>query len=77
MPLAELEEVQLETFSAIRSAGIVADSDINVKENRIELYVTDRSQFDSPPPDGSLDISLVNIIVVDVCLLWISTAALL
>lgn len=66
VPLAELEEVQLETFSAIRSAGIVADSDINVKENRIELYVTDRSQFDSPPPDGSLDISsLVNIIVVE------------
>ena len=64
--LAKLEEVQAETLSSIRRGGILADSGINVRENRVELYVTDRRQLDNPLPNGWLELSpRVNVIVVE------------
>ncbi len=55
--LAELKEVQVETLSSITDAGIAADFGINVKENRIEVYVTDQGQIDVPVSDGKLVLS--------------------
>ena len=44
--LAELQKAQKRAGDLVRDLGIRADSGIDVKQNRVELYVTDRAQLE-------------------------------
>ena len=54
MSLVELQNVQEEVSSSIGNLGIPVDSEINVYENRVKVYVVDRVQFDSAVAEGRL-----------------------
>lgn len=43
----QLQATHLDLIQTIEMLGIQAESGINVQENRIEVYVTDRTQFES------------------------------
>jgi hypothetical protein len=45
--LAELETAQQRVIALMESLDLAVSSAINVQENQVELYVTDRSQFDT------------------------------
>ncbi len=45
--LAELEAAQQRVIALMESLGFAMSSGINIQENRVELYVTDRPQFDA------------------------------
>ena len=64
--LAELGNIQEEVSSSAESMGIPVDSDINVYENRVKVYVVDRVQFDSAVLEGKLALpGCVDVITVD------------
>ena len=44
--LKELEAAQVATQLEIRDLGIATNSGINMVDNRVELYVIERSRFD-------------------------------
>jgi hypothetical protein len=44
--LANLEEIQKEVTAAVRGLGIAVESQVNVFENQVELFLVDRRQFD-------------------------------
>lgn len=46
-PLAELERQQHESRGHAKRAGVDHDSDVNVRENRVELYVVDPRRLDA------------------------------
>ena len=46
MSLANLEENQKEVTAAVRGLGIAVESQVNVFENQVELFLVDRRQFD-------------------------------
>lgn len=52
--LAELEAAQAEAGRIVRDLGIRADSGINVQENRVELYVTERARLDAALREAGL-----------------------
>jgi hypothetical protein len=54
--LKELEAAQAETQLIIRNLDIPTNSGINVFENRVELYVVDRSRFDVAMQDVKLQL---------------------
>jgi hypothetical protein len=52
--LVDLQSAQSNVLSSVRSLGILADSEIDVRENRVKVYVTDRSKIDNALRDGKL-----------------------
>ncbi len=51
---AELTQAQSRLIADISNAGIQADTDINVRENRIKVYVVDRNKLDAARVTGKL-----------------------
>lgn len=47
IPLVELEAIQAEALLKVRDLDVPVESGINVFENRVELYVIERVQFDT------------------------------
>jgi len=63
--LVDLENAQEGVVSSLKSLDIPADSEIDVRENRVKVYVTDRSQIDNALRDGELSLpDTVDIITV-------------
>jgi len=54
--LAELEAAQAAAGLAIRELGIPVNSGINVFENRVELYVTERARFDAALREANIQL---------------------
>lgn len=52
--LATLQKEQIQAMTAIRRAGIPADLEINVRENRVELKVAERNNFDMAVSRGDV-----------------------
>ena len=52
--LEELKAEQAEAGCVLEALDIPADSAINVQENRVELYVTDRARFDAALREAGL-----------------------
>ena len=64
--LVELGDIQEEVSSSAESMGIPVDSDINVYENRVKVYVVDRVQFDNAVSEGKLILpGCVDVITVE------------
>lgn len=64
--LRELEIIQAEASSAIENSGIPVESEIDVYNNRVKVFVVDRPQLDSALRDGRLNLSeKVDIISVE------------
>ena len=64
--LAELVCIQADATSTIENLGIPVESEVNVYENRVKVYVVDRTQLDSMLKDEQLRLSKkVDVITVD------------
>lgn len=64
--LIDLQSTQSSVLSALRSSGILADTEIDVQENRIKVYTADRIRFDNALRDGRLTLpDNVDIITVE------------
>ncbi len=53
-PLIDLQNVQAEVSSSLKNLGIPVDSESNVYENRVKVYVVDRVQLDDALQNGRL-----------------------
>jgi hypothetical protein len=66
LSLVELQNTQNEVSSSLEDLGILVASDINVYENRVKIYVVDRSQIDEAVLEGKLILpDCVDIITAD------------
>lgn len=66
MTLTELETTQNAAWSIVRDLGVPMDYDINIAENRVELYVTDPAQLNNVLRKANIHLpSNVQIIKVD------------
>lgn len=64
--LAELKTAQAAAELAIRELGIPVNSGINVFENRVELYVTERARFDAALREANIQLpDCVKVVTVD------------
>lgn len=66
MSLVELENVQNAASISLRDLGIIHDSEIDVYENQVKVYVADRVQFDGAILDSALILpDCVDVITVE------------
>jgi hypothetical protein len=66
MSLVELQAVQCAFTDSLIDLGIPTDSEVNVYENRVKVYVADLSQFDLAVSEGGLVIpDCVDVITVE------------
>ncbi len=54
--LAELQAAQAETNVVLEELGISVSSSINIQENRVELYVTDLSMFETALQEAGINL---------------------
>lgn len=64
--LATLEEIQKEVTANVRKLGIEVESQVNVFENRVELFVTDWARLDEAAQRGEVQLpASVEVIIVE------------
>lgn len=64
--LVDLELAQRQVISILRNLGVPADSEVDVRENSVKVYVAERSQIDTAIQEGKLSLpDSVEIITVN------------
>ncbi len=64
--LSALRQAQTEAMTAVRGLDLAVESEINVFENRVQLYVADRAGLDAALQRGAISLSpLVAVITVE------------
>jgi len=66
LSLIDLQEAQEEITSSLRSLGIFTDSEVDVKGNCVNVYVSERASIDDAVRDGKLIVpDCVNIVIIE------------
>lgn len=64
--LVELTRAQADAMRAVRELGLPVESEINVYENQVQLYVVERQKLDAAVQRGALTLSpLVTVVTVE------------